>query len=390
MILTKRIWAAKPFLVAYVVAIGFVIGLLINRTPGDDGTMPAVAGAAVQQHGAADVDEEVKEPPLWTQIFRPDQPTARLLLRTGIPLLAIVDGSAFAEENRNLKIYSYWTGKAGGKPQTFFQAMLPFLRNSVIADKGPDTPKTSPQPVQPGPQIPPEQPQNQAPRAGPQAPGAKDPVNKGLPLVGIYSTHDYESYISEFPQGLVKGENDLWKVASYDHARKTVVTLGNTLAVELKSLGVATVHAPFPHQDLGYSFAYRSSRTTVKEILRKVPSTKVLLDLHRDGVWGLDTKVTIQGKPAAKIRCIIGKDQQPNWEKNKAFCDKLITRLEKTYPGLTLPTMVKDDTYNQDLLPGAILLEIGGAMNRYEEAEESVKFLAKVLAAMIRESDYPK
>ncbi len=340
---------------------------------------------AAAGHGGAAGDEEVKEPPLWTQLFRPDQPTARLLLRTGIPLLAVVDGSFQAQENRQL--FFHVTGKYGEKPQSFFQTMLPFLRTPTVVDKPPAPPPDEPKRPDPPPGDTPPKP------AEPKGQGADTTaaVSNGLPLVGIYHTHDWESYISEFPADFqttnLKSREDLWQVASFDHSKRTVVGLGNTLAVELKKLGITTVHAPFTHQDLGYNYAYRSSRNTAKEILKEAPSTKILIDLHRDDSGN---KVTVQGKKAAPIRCIIGNDAQPNWEKNRNFCDKLIARVEKDFPGLTLPTRIQSDTYNQDMLPGAILLEIGGAMNSYAEAEQSVKFLAKTLAAMIREGEYPK
>ena len=117
---------------------------------------------------------------------------------------------------------------------------------------------------------------------------------------------------------------------------------------------------------------------------------QILMDLHRDGTWGVDTTAVINGARAAQIRCIIGSTQQPHWEQNKEFCDELATRLEKKYPDLTLPPTVQNDRYNQDLLPGAILLEIGDAMNSYDEAERSATYLAEVLAAMVRDGAYPR
>lgn len=400
-ILTKRIWAAKPFLVAYVVIVGFTVGLLVNRAP-EEPVLPVLGlsqGAPAPPIG----EYETREPPLWLQLFRPSPATARLLLRTGIPHLAVADGSALSQENRNLLVY--WTGRSAGKPLTLFETMLPFLRQNppIVAEPPGEltpqargkTPEPSPEPA--GPPAagsvelrPSTEGAGQSPPPKPETTAHKAVVNMGLPLVGIYHTHDWESYISEFPGLTPRTNDDLKAVSSNNHAKKTIVQIGNALAIHLRDEGITTVHAPFPHQELGYDYAYRLSRATVKEILKKAPTTRILLDLHRDGVMGVQTTAVIEGKKAAQIRCIIGDYQQPNREQNQAFCNALMKRLEKMYPGITLPTRVQNDTYNQDLLPGAILLEIGNALNQYDEAERSVYYLAKALAALIQDGDYPK
>lgn len=55
-----------------------------------------------------------------------------------------------------------------------------------------------------------------------------------------------------------------------------------------------------------------------------------------------------------------------------------------------LETREQNDTYNQDLMPGAILMEIGDAQHRYEEAERAAHYLAEALADLIRDGKYPK
>ncbi|MFZ5817383.1 MAG: stage II sporulation protein P [Bacillota bacterium] len=370
---------ASPFLVAYVVVVSTTVGLLVNRNPRPEEAVPALA--APGPHAAAR-EREVQEPPLWLQLFRPSPPTARILLRTGLPTLPLA-GSGARREERNLLIL--WTGRAGDRPQSLFQVMLPFLRSQ----KPPTTEQAKDDPRPPSPSEPPPDRAQPSPRP---APVRKEPavLNGGLPLVGIYHTHDYESYASEFPELKIAHERDLMRVASYDHSRRTIVNVGAALAHHLRDLGVTTVHAPFKHQELGYDYAYQSSRNTARQILKTAPSVKILMDLHRDGTWGLDSTTTIDGKPVARIRCIIGaREDQAHWEKNKAFCDNLIARMEKAHPGLTLPTLTANYRYNQDLMPGAILLEIGNATNRYEEAERAVRYLAEALVQMIRERAYP-
>lgn len=381
-IVTKSIWAAKPFLVAYVVAIGFTVGMLVNRTPGGSPAVPVLAGG----HQAAQSDEgEVREDPLWMQIFRPSQATARQMLRFALPMLTTADPAA--QENRSLVVY--WVGQGQEKPQTLFQTVLPFLHS----DPGPQTADVTPPPPDAPDSAAGTQPDAPAqPPAGPPAGADKppeQPVNGGLPLVGIYHTHDWETYISEFSAMPVTSQGDLNKIVSYDHKKRTVVDLGRTLAQDLKQFGVVPVHADGTHQSLGYDYAYDASRVTAKRILSEHPSVKILLDLHRDGTYGQTTTKVIAGQKVAQVRCIIGIVDEPHWQQNQAFCSKVLARLEKDAPGITLETRRQKYQYNQDLIPGAVLFEIGGAMNQYAEAERAIGYLARAISEVVRAGDYP-
>lgn len=304
---------------------------------------------------------------------------ARLLLRLGLPMAGGVDEPAQEPQRRSLAIY--WTGRAGEQPQTLFQSVLPFLR--------PEQPSANPGPESEPPPIQPEESGPEPTPPPPETPAKPDPVvvKKGQPLVGIYHTHDWESYISEFPGLTPKSPADLNEIRSEDHKKRTVMELGNKLAIALKERGVTTVWANYTHKD--YDSAYASSRNTAQQILKSAPTVKVLVDLHRDAAWGAETVTEIDGQKVAKIRCIIGR-QQPHWQQNRGFCDQLMSRLDKKYPGVVLPTRDQNDGYNQDLLPGAILLEIGDAMNRYDEAERSIRYLADALAEAVLEGAYPK
>lgn len=397
-------WISNPLLIAYVVVVSTTIGLLVNRAPAPAEAVPAMAGAA-SAPVEREREREAQEAPLWLQLFRPSPPTARYLLRMALPTLPL----ARAEQGpRNLLIL--WTGRAGSEPQTLFQVMLPFLRpQGQVAGGAPgpapvervEPPKAGQTGTGPVAQKPPVKVPEQggAPQgtAGTAEGGGKPKetgsvaLNGGLPLVGIYHTHDWESYLSEFPDLKITHDRDLIKIASYDHSKRTVVKIGESLAHHLRDLGVTTVHAPFKHQELTYDYAYQSSRDTARQILKSYPSVRILMDLHRDGTWGLDSTTEIDGQKVARMRCVIGnREDQPNWKHNKAFCDDLIARMEKAHPGLTLPTITAPYRYNQDLIPGAILLEIGNATNQYDEADRAIRYMAETLVEMIKEGAYPK
>jgi stage II sporulation protein P len=371
--------------------VGFTIGLLVNRAPREREAVPATAGGSGRVDHAD--EPEVKEPPLWQQLFRPGPVTARQILRMGLPFLRLSDRSTSSVERRTL--VAYMTGQASERPQNLFQTILPFLQSQseVVVQppprpgekppadsqppvRPPDSPGPGGASKPPGPSQPPATPRSEPPAAA---------VGNGLPVIGIYHTHDWESYISEFPGLQLRSDDDLRKISSEDHKRKTVMDIGRSVGARLQQLGVASVFAPYTHTD--YDLAYIYSRSTAKEILKAFPSVKVLLDLHRDS--GVFDPSRPPGQRTAQIRCIIGIKDQPHWEKNLAFCESLVQRLEKKHPGITLPTRKQQYTYNQDLLPGAILLEIGDALNQYAGAERSALLLADVLAEMVREGAFP-
>ena len=60
-----------------------------------------------------------------------------------------------------------------------------------------------------------------------------------------------------------------------------------------------------------------------------------------------------------------------------ALAIKLQTALEKRYPGICRPIGVRTERFNQDLSPGARLVEIGAAGDTLEEALQAVEALAE-------------
>jgi len=377
----RNLWTARPLLVAYVLVLTAMIGLLVNRQPPAAGTVPAMT-APTAFPGAHEAERVPL--PLWLQFFRSGLPAAQRMLRTALPAFALSGGSA-AEGRRDLRIW--WTGQGQQRPQTLFQAALPFLRPQAEPAWAVAPEPEIPTGESPGPEALPAAPVQSAPQDPASRPAV---VNGGLPLVGIYHTHDYEAYISEFPDLAVSTDQDLVQIASYDHSKPTIVDIGEILAHRLRDLGVTTVHAPFRHQELGYDYAYQSSRATAQQIMREAPTVRVLLDLHRDGNLDLDSTTYVDGLPVARVRCVVGaRDDLTHWQENLAFCEALMAKMEEANPGITLPTLTPQARYNQDLLPGAILLEIGNALNTFDEAARAVHHVADALADLLRAGEYP-
>lgn len=383
--------AARPFVLAYLFLITLTLAVMVRRAPQEEAVSTSAPMQSTLQSGRPVPTQSTGQPPpaqgttsihdqksalpdtaprtpAWLELFRPSQQTALKLLRASLPFLVEVDGKG---QERKVALLVYRTGPGDEAPKTFLQSLFPFLRE--------ETPTIQVPPAVVKPEKTPA-----TPKAEPDQPKPTPPQ----PLVGIYHTHDWESYLSEFPDLQVTKVEDLDLISSEDHQKKTVVELGQRLATLLSQHGVVTVHSEQHHQRLKYENAYLLSRVTAEQILKEEPTTRVLIDIHRDAAWNYTPVVKIDGQEAAQIRCVIG-GLNTGWAANEAFCKRLMATLEKRYPGLTLPVLVKEDRYNQDLLPGAILLEIGSATNSYAQAERAITLLAQGLADLVSAKALP-
>lgn len=222
---------------------------------------------------------------------------------------------------------------------------------------------------------------------------AKDALPRQLtdteePQVLIYHTHATESYQPYFCDWY-----DLSYNARSKDNEKNMIAVGNVLEEKLKTAGIGVIHDTTQHDNPSYSEGYDRSRQTVKNYLKKYPSIKVVLDVHRDAIQG-DHVITapyteIQGKKTAQIMTICGADngtdRLPKFIENFKFAAALQNQAEKDYPTLMRPMLFdKARFYNQDLSTGALLLEIGGHGNTLEEAKNAMSFLADSLITVLK------
>jgi stage II sporulation protein P len=115
------------------------------------------------------------------------------------------------------------------------------------------------------------------------------------------------------------------------------------------------------------------------------PEVMLLMDIHRDGVGTTSasgralTTATVNERRAGQIMFVIS-SSHGNWLKNQRIANDLHNLLENKYPGLSRGILVRRNaTYNQDLHPAAILVEIGGHWNTLEEAIYGAELLAEIL-----------
>jgi len=199
----------------------------------------------------------------------------------------------------------------------------------------------------------------------PTVPGAKEVI------VGIYNTHNSESYAGNGGPDRVQGENG------------DIVSVGATLKEALEQNGVGTVHELKIHDAVDFMKAYSKSVVTATQMTKDYPSMKVLLDIHRDGLPPGFPKSTVMVKDreACKVLVVIGK-MNPHWQKNEELAMELMAIGEKKYPGLFKPniTYAANARYNQHLSNGGLLLEFGSQYNTLDEANRAAEALAEILA----------
>jgi len=199
----------------------------------------------------------------------------------------------------------------------------------------------------------------------PVVPGAKEVT------VGIYNTHNSESYAGNGGPDRLQGEN------------ADIVSVGTTLQKALESNGVGAVHDLKIHDDVNFMKAYSKSVVTANQMIKNYPTMKVLLDIHRDGLPPGFTKstVAVKGQETCKVMVVIGK-MNPHWQKNEAVALELMAIGEKKYPGLFAPNIsyAADARYNQHLSEGGLLLEFGSQYNTLGEANRAAEAVAEILA----------
>lgn len=194
-------------------------------------------------------------------------------------------------------------------------------------------------------------------------------TTEGRKVVEIYHTHNRESYLP-YLKG-VTNPNQAY------HSKINVTKLGAQLQKDLEEKGIGAslnktdIQGQMNKKGLTYGKSYLESRTAVKAAMAANQDIQYLIDIHRDSKRKKDTTRVINGKTYARIAFVIG-GKNTNYEKNAELAGKLHKAMEKKYPGLSWGISLQKKSgqngiYNQDLSGNALLIEIGGVDNTFEE-----------------------
>ena len=206
------------------------------------------------------------------------------------------------------------------------------------------------------------------------------------PRVLILHSHATESY-TQTTQNTYE-PSAAYRTLDPEH---NMVRVGQALKETLEGRGITVIHDRTLHDHPSYSDAYIQSREAVQQWLQRYPSICLVIDLHRDAAGDspakqLSTEVTVNGKVSAQLMMVVGSNaggrQHPNWKENFALAAKLHAQLEKQFPGICRPISFRTERFNQDLSPGALLIEVGAAGDTLEEALAAADFLAEGIYAL--------
>ena len=174
---------------------------------------------------------------------------------------------------------------------------------------------------------------------------------------------------------------------------QNMVSVGKIVAEKLNSAGIKTIHDTTLHDYPSYSKSYSRAAETITGYLKKYPSIKVVLDLHRDAVTkenGDKVKLVteINGKKAAQVMLVMGSQSGgitnfPKWEENFKLAVKLQQVMEKNYPTLARPLMLMSKNYNESLTTGSMLIEFGTDVNTLEEVHYSAEMVGNSLVELL-------
>ena len=203
------------------------------------------------------------------------------------------------------------------------------------------------------------------------------------PTVLIYHTHTTESY--------EKYSQDYEETAPYRtlNDRYNIVSIGDRVTELLEAGGIQVIHDRQVHDYPSYNSSYLNSRIAAKKILQENPGLLLVLDIHRDAVEGpegqMKTAANLGGSTSAQLMIVVGTNSRmphENWPMNLSLGLKLHAQLETQTPGIVRPLCLRPQRFNQDLSPGALLVEVGSAGNSLGEAMLAAEQLAEAILAL--------
>lgn len=207
------------------------------------------------------------------------------------------------------------------------------------------------------------------------------------PSVLILSTHSTESYRNT---GQDYEESAAYRTLDENY---NMLSIGSRVAELLEQQGIPVIRDDSLHDYPSYNGAYTHARKAIKRYLKADDSIGLILDLHRDaadsGRGQLRTCAEVNGMDSAQLMLVVGTDgtglEHSGWQENLALALKLQVRLEQLAPGITRPLSLRPQRFNQDLSPGALLVEVGAAGNTHGEAAVAAEILAQAVAELLRE-----
>ena len=209
------------------------------------------------------------------------------------------------------------------------------------------------------------------------------------PQILIVHTHGSESY--DQSDGEYYEESDPYRTTDCTH---NIVRVGEEIATVFRAHGFQVIHDTNLYDYPSYNGCYERSKAAVEQWLQQYPTIRFVLDVHRDALVGKDGQIykmvsTEAGEKVAQVMMVIGTNdagfEHPRWKDNLALAVKLQQGLMRGYSDLARPIVLRSNRYNQQLLPGYLLVEVGGHGNTLTEAIAGARLWADNVARTLLE-----
>gem|GEM_PF-3550200 len=207
-------------------------------------------------------------------------------------------------------------------------------------------------------------------------PSLKQVLDKNNPQVYIYHSHTTESYFN-----VSVDFKDSWE------KKYNISGIGQMLSDLLENdYGIASKHDDTIHNEV-YIGAYKHSREILQRELINYSGYKLIIDMHRDASDNIAAQtLNINGENVAKIMFVLD-IQHEGAEKNIKVTNDLVAISNKLFPGFCKKTFTYNggsSYFNQDLSGNCVLIEIGANCNTLEEAQNSQKYIARIIAEYLK------
>ena len=212
------------------------------------------------------------------------------------------------------------------------------------------------------------------------------PADQG-PQVLILHTHSTEAYCQDPDDPYVPTDANSRTLDPLH----SVIRVGDEVQQVLEEMGLSVLHDKGVYDHPDYNGAYGRSEAAAAQYLAQYPSIRLVLDLHRDALIDKDgtiykTVTTIDGKKTAQVMLVVGSNGlggHPNWEDNLTLATRIQRSLDTLYPTLARPITLRKGTYNQELSPGSLLVEVGTHGNTLEEALAGARLFARAAGSVV-------
>lgn len=209
------------------------------------------------------------------------------------------------------------------------------------------------------------------------------------PLVLVLHTHTSEGYL---PESATYFEGALGEITYTQDEEGNMLAVGKAFVAALNKNGITAIHCTVMHDESGLAGSYERAAQSIQFFCEHYPSIRYVVDLHRDAILTSEGEYVravteIDGKSVAQILPVVGSDAggwaHDAWEGNLALALQLRQELNQNGAALCRPVMLRNATYNQEMAPAAILLEIGTGANSIDEAIAAATLAGEAFARVI-------